>query len=196
MKIIDASNKRAIARLLARDGRGDRAFDRSVRTIVDRVRSDGDRALLPVRAKVRRRAGPARGDEGGDARAGKARGPRCPACAPAGREQHRPRRVPADSAALGSGSRTRRLDRAAGRAARARRLLRAGGTLPTALFAADDGRAGAGSGRDGDHRRVPAARAGRDGGGSRGRREPIVPRRRRARHRGARVRDRDGSTGR
>jgi histidinol dehydrogenase len=46
LRIINASNKRAIERLLARDGRSNRAFDRRVRTIVDRVRSDGDRALL------------------------------------------------------------------------------------------------------------------------------------------------------
>jgi histidinol dehydrogenase len=35
-----------MGRLLARGGRGDRAIDRRVRTIVDRVRSEGDRALL------------------------------------------------------------------------------------------------------------------------------------------------------
>jgi histidinol dehydrogenase len=46
MRIINATNKRAIDRLLARDERRDRALDRRVRTIVDRVRSDGDRALL------------------------------------------------------------------------------------------------------------------------------------------------------
>ena len=46
IRIIDASDKRAIGRLLARGGRGDPALDRRVRTIVDRVRSDGDRALL------------------------------------------------------------------------------------------------------------------------------------------------------
>ena len=46
MRIINASNKRAIGRLLARGGRGDRALDRRVRTIVDRVRAEGDRALL------------------------------------------------------------------------------------------------------------------------------------------------------
>ena len=46
IKIINASNKGAIERLLARGGRGDRALDRRVRTIVDRVRSGGDRALL------------------------------------------------------------------------------------------------------------------------------------------------------
>ena len=46
MRIINASDKRAIDRLLARGGRGDRALDRRVRTIVDRVRSEGDRALL------------------------------------------------------------------------------------------------------------------------------------------------------
>ena len=46
MRIINGSDKRAIGRLLARGGRGDRALDRRVRTIVDRVRSEGDRALL------------------------------------------------------------------------------------------------------------------------------------------------------
>src|SRR5436190_7718638 len=46
MRIINASDKRAIGRLLARGGRGDRALHRRVRTVVDRVRSDGDRALL------------------------------------------------------------------------------------------------------------------------------------------------------
>ena len=45
MRIIDASNARALDRLLARDGRQDRAFDRRVRSIVDRVREGGDRAL-------------------------------------------------------------------------------------------------------------------------------------------------------
>src|SRR5712671_3960040 len=46
LRIINASDKRVIDRLLARGGRGDRALDRRVRTIVDRVRSEGDRALL------------------------------------------------------------------------------------------------------------------------------------------------------
>src|SRR6185503_3496810 len=46
LRIVDASNERAIGRLLARGSRGDRALDRRVRTIVDRVRSEGDRALL------------------------------------------------------------------------------------------------------------------------------------------------------
>ena len=46
LRIINASNERAIERLLARTGGGDRALDRRVRTIVDRVRSEGERALL------------------------------------------------------------------------------------------------------------------------------------------------------
>ena len=46
MRIIDASDKRGIARLFARPGRGDRAFDAQVRAIVERVRADGDRAVL------------------------------------------------------------------------------------------------------------------------------------------------------
>ena len=45
LRIVDAGDKRAIARLLARRGRGDRTFDRQVRAIVDRVRADGDPAL-------------------------------------------------------------------------------------------------------------------------------------------------------
>jgi len=46
LKIIDAGDTRAVDRLLARGGRTDRSLDRRVRTIVDRVRSEGDRALL------------------------------------------------------------------------------------------------------------------------------------------------------
>jgi histidinol dehydrogenase len=49
LRIIDASDKRAISRILGRGAggsRGDRALDRLVRAIVDRVRLDGDRALL------------------------------------------------------------------------------------------------------------------------------------------------------
>jgi len=46
MRIVDARNKRALERVLARDGAADRAFTRRVAAIVDRVRRDGDRALL------------------------------------------------------------------------------------------------------------------------------------------------------
>ena len=46
MKIIDAENRRALGRLFAKKGTADRAFDRRVATIVDRVRDEGDRALL------------------------------------------------------------------------------------------------------------------------------------------------------
>jgi histidinol dehydrogenase len=46
LKIIDGGDTRAIARLLARTGRGDRAFDARVHSIVERVRSDGDRAVV------------------------------------------------------------------------------------------------------------------------------------------------------
>jgi histidinol dehydrogenase len=45
MRIIAATNRAAIAHLAVRRRHGDRLFDRQVRTIVDRVRSDGDRAL-------------------------------------------------------------------------------------------------------------------------------------------------------
>ncbi|MCC7417151.1 MAG: histidinol dehydrogenase [Acidobacteria bacterium] len=46
MRIIDSGNRRAIARLLDRSARADRAFDRQVHSIVDRVRTGGDRALF------------------------------------------------------------------------------------------------------------------------------------------------------
>jgi histidinol dehydrogenase len=46
VKVIDANNRRAIGDLLARGTRTDRAFDRRVRAIVDRVRVGGDAALI------------------------------------------------------------------------------------------------------------------------------------------------------
>jgi len=45
MRIIDASDRRAVDRILERDTRAGRALDRSARSIVDRVRKGGDRAL-------------------------------------------------------------------------------------------------------------------------------------------------------
>jgi histidinol dehydrogenase len=45
VKIIDATNRRAIERLLATSTREDRAFERRVRAIVDRVRDQGDAAV-------------------------------------------------------------------------------------------------------------------------------------------------------
>ena len=52
MRIIAATDRAALARLLARRERTDRAFERRVRAIVDRVRADGDRALARLRAEV------------------------------------------------------------------------------------------------------------------------------------------------
>jgi histidinol dehydrogenase len=46
MRIVNANNRRALERVFARDGSTDRALLRRVATIVDRVRKDGDRALL------------------------------------------------------------------------------------------------------------------------------------------------------
>jgi histidinol dehydrogenase len=46
LRTIDASDRRAIERLMAPATRDDRAFDRRVQAIVDAVRSGGDRALL------------------------------------------------------------------------------------------------------------------------------------------------------
>lgn len=45
MKIIDAKNRRQVDALLRRDARGDAAFDKRVRGIVNGVRKGGDRAL-------------------------------------------------------------------------------------------------------------------------------------------------------
>jgi histidinol dehydrogenase len=45
LRIVSASDTRAIARLLAPARDGDRALDRGVRAIVDAVRKGGDRAL-------------------------------------------------------------------------------------------------------------------------------------------------------
>jgi len=45
VRIVNASDTRAIARLLTPTRGGDRVFERRVRAIVDRVRSGGDRAL-------------------------------------------------------------------------------------------------------------------------------------------------------
>src|SRR5215831_5422964 len=46
MKIVDARNRKALERVFARDRSADRTFTRRVATIVDRVRTEGDPALL------------------------------------------------------------------------------------------------------------------------------------------------------
>jgi histidinol dehydrogenase len=46
IRIITSTNRTALERLIARRGGGDRVLDRQVRTIVDRVRQEGDEALL------------------------------------------------------------------------------------------------------------------------------------------------------
>src|SRR3954447_19175745 len=65
MKIVAASDTRAIARLLtpagsaaAGLGNRDRAFERRVQTIVDAVRSGGDRALIRYAKRFDGSAGP------------------------------------------------------------------------------------------------------------------------------------------
>ncbi len=59
MKIVDASNTRAIDRLLApADRPGDRAFERRVQRIVDEVRTGGDRALTRFAKRFDRLSGP------------------------------------------------------------------------------------------------------------------------------------------
>ena len=46
IRVIDARDARSLERLIHRDAVADRAFERRVRAIVDRVRASGDRALL------------------------------------------------------------------------------------------------------------------------------------------------------
>jgi histidinol dehydrogenase len=58
MKIVEASDKKAIAKLLAPAGSDDRAFRRRVQTIVDAVRTGGDRALTRFAKKFDRVDGP------------------------------------------------------------------------------------------------------------------------------------------
>jgi histidinol dehydrogenase len=58
VKIIDASNRRALARVFARDESMDRAFERRVAGIVSRVREGGDRALLRFARRFDRLDGP------------------------------------------------------------------------------------------------------------------------------------------
>ena len=58
LTVIDASDTRALDRLLARGRPQDRAFDRRVRGIVDRVRADGDRALARFARRFDRVTGP------------------------------------------------------------------------------------------------------------------------------------------
>ena len=58
LRIIDASDTRALDALLARDRQNDRAFDRRVRLIVHRVREGGDRELVRFARKFDRLKGP------------------------------------------------------------------------------------------------------------------------------------------
>ena len=188
LRIIDASDRRALDPLLTRGRRVDRAFDRRVRAIVDRVRDDGDAAL----ERFARRFDGLTGSlevSADEIRDGAAR------VAPDVRRAIRQRRTPHRA----SGPETAAQDvddhggarcdgRAAGRAAGARRLLRAGRPVPSSLVAADDGDSGARRGRRRRGCRVSAAGTGRPGRGARSRRQPAVSNRRRARDRGPRLR--------
>ena len=58
MKIVEASDTRAIRRLLATASGDDRAFERRVQTIVDAVRDGGDRALAGFARRFDRVSGP------------------------------------------------------------------------------------------------------------------------------------------
>jgi histidinol dehydrogenase len=58
VRIIDTNNRRALARLTAAATTADAGFDRRVRSIVDAVRREGDRALLRFARRFDRLSGP------------------------------------------------------------------------------------------------------------------------------------------
>lgn len=58
LRIIPASNRRALEALLQHDRAADRAFERRVRAIVERVRSKGDEALLAFARRFDRLSAP------------------------------------------------------------------------------------------------------------------------------------------
>ena len=58
LTMIDAADRKAMARLFKREGRQDRAFERRVRTIIDRVRDGGDRALISLARRFDGLSGP------------------------------------------------------------------------------------------------------------------------------------------
>ena len=194
MRIVDANNRRALERVFARDRSADRAFLRRVATIVDRVRQDGDRALL----RFARRFDDARPPIEVSHREMIAEAERVPVSVRRAIQQAArniakvaARQVP--KSVLGDG-RARRVRRTARRAAGTSRLLRAGRTISAPLLAADDGDPCAHRRSLGGHRGVSAARTGRDGCGARSRRHATLSRRRCACDRRAGVRHRYHST--
>ena len=192
MRIIESSRERAVASLIDRRPGRDPRLQRRVAAIVDRVRREGDAALLAYARRFDRLDGPIEVDAG-TLRAAAARVD--PVVRRAIRRrgcQHSPRRRAPGAARLDDQPGSGRLDRTTRAAARPRRLLRAGGAVPTALFPADDGNPGARCRGAGSHRRLPAAGRHGDGRRGRGRRDAILPDRRRARDRGARLRHGDG----
>ncbi len=178
LQIIDATSRRALEQFLARDRGTDRAFERRVTAIVDRVRAGGDKALLgfarrfdgvrpPLEVSVE------------EMRAAAAAVPADVRRAIRQAARHIARvAAPPDSQRLGRRGGLRRFGATARRAAGARRVLRAGRPLPAALLAADDRRSGACGRRVRDHRRLSQARAGRDGSCAGGRGHAPLPGRR------------------
>ena len=192
-RIIEASDTRALNRLLAR-GRGrDAAFDRRVHRIVDRVREDGDAALVRFARQFDRVTGPLEvsRDEMRDAAARVAPEVRR-AIGQAARHIARVarRQLPRTSRMMVAPgvSVEQRVEAIASRG-----VLRARRPLSAALVAADDRDSGAGGRRRRHHRGVPAAGAGGHGGGARSGGDAVVSRRRRARDWRARVWNGDDS---
>ena len=182
MKIIEAGNTRALNRVLARGRTSDRALERRVAAIVERVRRGRRRGARPLRAEVRR---PGSADRGVARRDAQRRGDG------AARRAARDRAAPPGTSHASRSGRSRSTGTSAYRPAwsveqRVEPLGRVGCYVPggrfplpsSLLMTAVPARV---AGVPRSDRRVPAARAGRDGRGARGRRHAAVPRRRRAR---------------
>ena len=194
MKIIDAGNTTRADRVLARDRAADRALERRVAAIVERVRRGRRSRARPLRAEVRRPDAAARGLARRDAQR---RGAWCRSTC--GARSGRPRRNIARVAFRQIPKHWDiRVSPGVSVEQRVEPLARVGCYVPggrfplpsSLLMTAVPARV---AGVPEVDRRVPAPRAGRDGGGARGRRHAAVPRRRRARDRRAGVRHRDDS---
>ena len=105
MRIIDSKNKRQVDALLRRDGRGDAAFEKRVRDIVNGVRRGGDKALSRFAERFDNAGEPLEVLNRGNARLRRARAGRCQAGHQDRRAQHREGRVSTDSGTRRSASR-------------------------------------------------------------------------------------------
>ena len=169
MKILASTNVKAVERLLTPSAGRDRKTSAAVATIVSAVRTRGDAALLAYAQRFDRLDGDLEVSRDEIEELAVRVPPKVRAAIAAAAQEHREGRPAPAAAGLDGDDGAGRHRRAARHAARSRRLLRSGRTVSTALFAADDRDSRASGGRPRDHRRLPASRAGRDGGCARSR---------------------------